>query len=51
MVIIGYVRLLLVIEFYPWLWNVIIGCVRLLLVIEFYLGYGMLSLVMYSYGW
>ena len=34
MVIIGYVRLLLVIEFYPWLWNVIIGYVWLLMVMD-----------------
>ena len=34
MVIIGYVRLLLVIEVYPWLWNVIIGYVWLLMVMD-----------------
>ena len=43
MVIIGYVRLLLVIELYPWLWNVIIGYVWLLMVMD---GDWMRSMIM-----
>ena len=43
MVIIGYVRLLLVIEVYPWLWNVIIGYVWLLMVMD---GDWMCSMIM-----